>query len=218
MRYFLFSILFSFIFVLPVAAQDAPKGILMEEDKPKTAAEEIEEMFGESEEEKALQSVYQYANDHYKRCLKVQHHVLHGKSLEMMCSCVSANMGEAMTLEQIADISKNTEEGRLQLGRMLMFVYLPCIKQPIYSTISDQCLGSQKNRYTMKNQRATCQCISERVSARMEEFAPQHIQYVLGSRINQFDPIELLIPFKSYERQHKHLSRVCIRKHELGDH
>lgn len=203
----------------PVAAQDdsvSNPSIFSTPEKPKSAADEIEELLGGDVGEKAPENILDYLKVHYKRCLKTRHPVLHGRNLESLCSCVSANLSETMTFEQVAALSKNNPEGQFQLGRMLMFVYLPCIKQPIYNTIRDQCTGSQKNYYLMKDKSGTCQCIADRVSGKMEEYAPQHIERVTRKRPETLEPIDLLIPTLNYETTFTHESHVCIERHELG--
>ena len=197
----------------PAFAQD----ILLEKDAPKSAREEIQEMLGGAKkEEKKPENIHQYANAHYKRCIQAQHHVLHGKSLEMMCGCVSAKIVKEMTLQQMAEISRNTDEGQMQLGRVLMFAYRPCLKDAVYSSLYGSCAYNPKYKHLIKNLGQTCRCIAESVSTKMHAYSEGHIQYIMRDRPEDFEPLSAILPLESYKRTYDHHNYICMRNYGQG--
>lgn len=162
----------------------------------------------------APENIQEYANRFFLSCRMQSHPILPRTQVEALCGCVGTKIPDVFTLAQA--LAMDDPAGEEQRIRMLLFAYAPCIEEPIYHSIFDECMGSVENKYTMKNQKDTCGCLAAGVSHDMAEYAPKAIER--NSRYNKKDvaPLSLIIDPKTYQHKLTYHNKRCTQYYELG--
>jgi len=154
------------------------------------------------------------AFDALQKCLQTEHPILQGENLEAMCGCASDNFTEAIDLKAAQNMYQQTADGRFDHYRMMMFAYAPCVKEVVQRTVLEDCANNKKNRYLMKNLRATCSCIATRVSDAMNRLAPKLIEGDIAHKRYFRNPVDVLIKPDAFNRYLRHASPQCVDIHE----
>jgi len=184
-------------------------------DPAPNAEEQIEDLLGQKKEaQKKPQTLLGYADAYNQRCLKIKHPILGGKDLKRYCSCVSLNIPNAMTLQQMKDAQYKTSEGYFQRTRLLMFAYAPCIEKPLYRMIFNDCYNNVRNKAFMKNVYGACDCIANDVSEKMYAASNSYIRYAIKNKQSLINPLDILIRPDGFEQQMRHKTKVCLSVHE----
>ena len=157
-----------------------------------------------------------FANDYFNTCLKQDHPILRGESLELMCGCTAAQIPQNMTVRQMQAMGENTDEGALQRSRMLLFVYTPCIKYPTKALVESRCLDDPNVRSGMKRYKKVCACLADGMAALMEKEAPGHVEEALKRDSGNLDPLRMLLESRLFTEQSQYHMRRCVTKHEFG--
>ncbi len=166
--------------------------------------------------EKEPQTINDFANQYYKNCLRQDHPILKGESLEMMCGCTSAQIPDNMTVKQMKDMQENTADGQHQRSRMLLFVYTPCIQYPTKALIHDKCVNNPEVQTSMKHYKKVCECLSDGMAQFMKEKAPKYIQSSLHRNSADMDPLRTLMESRVFEEQSQYHMRKCVQTHEFA--
>ena len=208
MRFLLLALFTLCLFPFVSFAQEPPA---LFEDDPETAEEQIERLLNE-QEERPLE-IYDYANRNERICKRIFHTEIHPNAINNVCSCVSKRIPMEMTVEQVKAINAGGEEGRFQLGRLMMFVYQPCLANPIARNLHAECVTDNRVKYAIYDPFNFCNCIYERMEMRIRQFS--------GSMLEQFnkegklktDPISTLLPVRDYRPLQQHEHSVCFKRH-----
>lgn len=163
------------------------------------------------------ESIDDFANRYYENCLKQENETLKGENLEMMCGCTSAQIPQNMTVEQMRAMQDNTDEGKLQRSRMLLFVYTPCIKYPTKALVTEKCLNNPDVRKTMRNYRAVCGCLGDKMADYMDREAPRAMEQALKRDMTDIDPLRALMESRGFDDYSRYYMNKCLNEHELGN-
>ncbi len=162
------------------------------------------------------QNINEFANQYYNNCMTKATAVLNGNNLETLCTCTAAQIPNNMTVDQMKAMNTDTEEGALQRGRMLLFVYAPCIEYPTKALIMDQCVNNPDVKAKMKKPTKVCDCLSSGMADFMRESAPEHIRRALEENKTDLDPLRELMESKTFDNASRYHMATCVQKHELS--
>ncbi len=205
MRLFLLTI-FTLSFHWNAYAQNPP---------PPKAIEQIEELLGKKKQETTEPvTLNQFANKHFNNCSNTKHPIIIGQDLLRLCACTRDRFLENMSIPQIRAMQKNDDEGRYQKSRMLLFVYAPCIKFPLNRMISTTCMRNVQNKYLMKSQSATCQCIADRVSEASYKLIGKYMQGIIKLKMEDREPLNLLVKENHFNDLMFNHTKQCLREFE----
>ncbi|MEM7650782.1 MAG: hypothetical protein AAF204_01710 [Pseudomonadota bacterium] len=217
----------AFMIALSGAAPTHAQDLFIKKERPSASVQtprpeeqEIMELLDqapkkEEAERPAPQSINDFANRYFDNCMKQQHPNLQGEQKELLCGCTAANIPGNMTVQNMRDMQQNTPEGATQRGRMLLFVYTPCIEYPTKALIYDRCVNDPQVRGGLKRYTQVCDCLSDGMAGFMKERAPKTVENALALNINDIDPLRVLMESKAFEEQSRYHMKNCVYNNEL---
>ena len=193
--------------------------LFVRKDKTPEPKSELEELLDEAPDPAASevmpepQTINDFANQYYKNCTSQQHPVLKDENLELLCGCTSAQIPQQMTVEGMKALNEDSNEGKLQRGRMLLMVYAPCIQYPTYALVYNQCVQNPQIQTAIANYKKVCDCLGNGMGAFMKKRAPQHIEGALRRDIDNIDPLRDLLDSYAFEETSQYHMKRCIKEH-----
>lgn len=110
------------------------------------------------------------ANQYYANCMAKDHPIMTGETKKALCACTSARISQEMAIADIQLLFENTPEGQHQRDRVLAYIYLPCMQQPSYDLILDNCVKTLEQTPGLTGAYNICQCLAHEMSQYTQEF------------------------------------------------
>lgn len=209
----------------PVLATDIflkPKGSIEQPEQPDDIIELLnDDQINDASKEQAPasqpQTIKDYANLYYKNCIKQDHPILKGESLDVLCSCTAAQIPDVMTMQQWkAAVSDAGSEGQHQRNRMLMFIYTPCVKYPARALVLDSCVNNESVRATIRRYPKVCACVADKMAEFIDKNASTTLERSLSRNSQDTDPLRSLLESPAFENHERFVMSRCAKTHEFG--
>lgn len=152
----------------------------------------------------------EYADQYYADCLHLDHHILTDESRPLFCACVSANIYEVLSLQDVSDIFLRTDTGDQQRRRITKLVYVPCMAQPLNAMVYDDCMDDLNLQTLGGKQDKTCGCVADYAT---RFWINQGLNVATRNRsdfIKSNDPIIQFLNNTRYARHSKDSMMQCL--------
>ena len=175
---------------------------------------EIDLLDQEEPKQKAPETIDEYANRFYKNCKETESERLEEDIAELYCGCRAANLVMKMSMKEVRAMQKDTDEGRFQRKRMMMFVDGLCVPNVARPLILQQCFGGAKVTGNMRNAGGTCGCLANRLEYYLAQAAPGILDQGQRLRHDVSDPLGYVLNSSAYDLKLREYTLVCVAQFE----
>jgi len=152
------------------------------------------------------------ANSYYQNCMVQNAPGMTNESKGQMCTCTSTRMMQAMSVEDIKNMRRNDQTGRLVLNKMLVQVYAPCIEYPARDHYYNTCIANPETAKLSKAPQALCNCLATQVSGYLKANGPRIFGEILRKNPNVTDPMSALTSDARFQKFAQEKMVGCVTR------
>ena len=157
------------------------------------------------------------ADNYYKSCMETPSTLFQDVDIYETCGCATGNMLQIMTVDEILEMFKDTEEGLFQRQRFLNVGYMPCTEHALFKLVKYKCMADKNMRKGLQYAEPVCICLAREVSEQVSAMSSNRLH---REKIDPADDPDIQAMFTQYLTgpAYDSLSRKsfkhCLRRYE----
>lgn len=120
-------------------------------------------------------------------------------SKKAYCACTSVNMKRSMTSEDLVALSENK---RLALNKVLLYVNGPCMQYPVSEMLQKKCMTDLKNE-------SMCSCLSQKVGKYTQQEVQKKLPQILADNPDVYDIISPIVNSPEFQQATQQMALSC---------
>ena len=214
MRLLLLFALCFLVFPSVAIAQDGPFFNVPEEQAP------LDEILGltppKEKREKTGNIKKDIALRYYDNCSKYDHPLLTEEGQDILCSCTSDGIENALTTEEAQSLYKTGLAAIKAREKMMKYIYGPCMQYPIRNLAYDACMGNKAVQDSMDDYKVICNCSADTMGRFMSANYEEIMNGALQSPQWYNDPLGHYLQSDGFQLKSSGFLKRCVQIHVYG--